>query len=108
MLLLMLGYAFVDDPSASEDATDLLVDSLLMTLFVVVALGGCVLSWARSSTSTVMFIAIGIIGAATGAITAGEDQAVSALINGGPYLAAAVIAWFSSSSPRHREEGEPY
>jgi hypothetical protein len=101
-LLLALGYAMVDDPNQSEDTADLLMDTILMALFLAAALGACVLSWARTSLSVPLFIAIALAGAIIGIITAGENHWIAALVSGGPYLLAAAIAWFSTDSPRHR------
>ena len=102
-LLLTLGYAFVDDPNQSEDAADLLLDTMLTALFLAAALGACVLSWISPRLSFVLFIATGTAGIAIGAITAGEGRWIAALVSGSPYLLAAVLAWLSTDSRR----GEP-
>lgn len=101
-LLLALGYAFVDSPNQSEDVTDLLVDTILMALLLAAALGACVLSWIRPSLSFALFVATGTAGATIGVITAGENHWIAAMVSGGPYLLAAVLAWFSADS-RHSE-----
>lgn len=101
-IFLALAYAFVDDPNQSEDIADLLKDTILMALFLAAALGACVVSWARTSSSFWLFVAIGTMGAVVGVVTAGENHWVAALVSGGPYFLAAAIAWFSADSPRQR------
>ena len=101
--LLALGYALVDDPNQSEDTADLLMDTILMALFLAAALGACVVSWARTSLSFALFVVIALVGAVVGIVTAGENHWIAAVVSGGPYLLAAVIAWLSDDSPRRRE-----
>jgi len=101
-LFLALGYAMVDDPNQSENAADLLVDTILMALFLAAALGACVLSWARPSLSFALFVVTALAGVVIGILTASEDHWITALVSGGPYLLAAAIAWCSNDSPRHR------
>ena len=101
-IFLALAYSFVDDPNQSEDAADLLMDTMLMALFLAAALGACVVSWARTSLSFVLFVVIALAGAVIGIVTAGENHWIAALVSVGPYLLAAAIAWFSSDSPRRR------